>query len=459
MQREKFNFNQTAQFVGKAVIVGLLYIAAERIGCLFSCVDSPPPVIRPQAGIAFVATLLAGYSTLPGIMLGAVVAALINGTPFLMSLFYGVGDLLAAYMSVNFIRQQVSFSNDLKDYRSVFSFLLFGVVVGPIISASISIAGMYLLEAETVTDMPALWSGIWSQSALGVLVFAPVPLVWLGNPLPKLSLRKVIEGLLIFLGTLILEAILYFSEVNTDSTYTISFLIIPLIIWGAIRLESRGSVLVNFVTSLVFLLGVTRFEEFMLNGGPLSVVTILSIMATMLITSLIISASMSLLNQTQSDLSYLSTHDKLTGLYNRLFFETELDRLGNSRQFPISIIMVDVDNLKRINDTFGHAAGDRLLSAVADLFARIFRREDIVSRFGGDEFVILLPNADEEVAKKTIERINREIGEYNKQHLDLPINISMGSSTASQGDSLTEHLKQADQTMYDVKHKKNRVAE
>jgi diguanylate cyclase (GGDEF)-like protein len=116
--------------------------------------------------------------------------------------------------------------------------------------------------------------------------------------------------------------------------------------------------------------------------------------------------------------------------------------------------MVDVDNLKRVNDTFGHSTGDQILSRIANLLSSVFRQEDIISRIGGDEFVVLLPNTSMAVVKLIIERMNNRIDAYNIEHQELPIHISLGVSTASQGESLLGHLKISDDLMYKEKARK-----
>ena len=90
-------------------------------------------------------------------------------------------------------------------------------------------------------------------------------------------------------------------------------------------------------------------------------------------------------------LRFLSTHDVLTGLYNRAFFEEETTRMERGRHYPISVLMVDVDHLKITNDRRGHAAGDSLLRRAAAVLRAAFRTEDVVARIGGDEFAVLLP--------------------------------------------------------------------
>ena len=154
-----------------------------------------------------------------------------------------------------------------------------------------------------------------------------------------------------------------------------------------------------------------------------------------------------------ANLPYLSTHDDLTGLYNRLFFETEFTRLEKSRLFPISIIIADLDGMKKVNETFGLKTGDQLMINVARLFTKVFRQEDIVCRYGDDEFAVLLPDTDPSIVQIIMSRIEKQIDDYNKGHVDLPIRISIGTSTAAQGESLKNHLKLARKFMLQEKTK------
>lgn len=150
-------------------------------------------------------------------------------------------------------------------------------------------------------------------------------------------------------------------------------------------------------------------------------------------------------------LRHASTHDPLTGLYNRTYFEEEMQRFARSRRYPVSIIMGDVNDLKEVNDSHGHAAGDRLLCLAAKSILDAFRGEDIVARIGGDEFAILLPETDETTAAAAIERIRSNLVAISETEVNFPISIALGMATTREGEDLQQALKLSDQRMYQQK--------
>lgn len=153
----------------------------------------------------------------------------------------------------------------------------------------------------------------------------------------------------------------------------------------------------------------------------------------------------------EEKLRYLSTHDALTGLYNRAFFEEELARLERGRQFPVSVVMADLDGLKAANDSLGHAAGDEMLRQAAQLFKSAFRAEDVAARIGGDEFAALLPLTDAAAREVVIERLRKKIEAYSAARDGPAPSLSLGGATVDKGGRLAQALKEADGRMYQNK--------
>ena len=128
----------------------------------------------------------------------------------------------------------------------------------------------------------------------------------------------------------------------------------------------------------------------------------------------------------EKEIEYLSFFDKLTGLYNRRYYEEELSRLDTERNLPIAMIMADVNGLKMINDAFGHIVGDELLQKSAMIIKKECRSDDIIARIGGDEFVILLPKTDESGADVLINRINARLADEQLGALNLSVSFGCG---------------------------------
>ena len=144
---------------------------------------------------------------------------------------------------------------------------------------------------------------------------------------------------------------------------------------------------------------------------------------------------------------YLSFHDNLTGLYNRAYFEEETKRLSTKRQLPLSFIISDINSLKLVNNAFGHLQGDRLIVKVAELLKTFFRQEDVVARWGGDEFTILLPQTKKEVAEEIGNRIKNACSLTGKQ--EIPLSISLGIATKEEiNRDFQDVIKEAEDNMY-----------
>jgi diguanylate cyclase (GGDEF)-like protein len=150
----------------------------------------------------------------------------------------------------------------------------------------------------------------------------------------------------------------------------------------------------------------------------------------------------------------LARIDHLTGAANKRSFEERLEaEMERSRRYqrPFTLAYLDIDNFKSVNDTFGHAVGDRLLQTMATVMGTHVRTSDTVARLGGDEFGLLLPEADEEAARSAITKIQSQFASEMEAH-EWPVTISVGSLTCyADGQDVDQLIMKADRLMYAAK--------
>ncbi len=147
--------------------------------------------------------------------------------------------------------------------------------------------------------------------------------------------------------------------------------------------------------------------------------------------------------------------DHLTELYSRDFFSRELNRLSVSDSYPITIITVDVDGLKLINDASGYGFGDEILRTSAAILKKASRKNDILARIGGDDFSCILPETDERTGEMVVRRVERFAAEHNKSFPEKQVKLSLGLATAEKKDdsnnNLVKTFKEAEDLMCRIK--------
>lgn len=144
----------------------------------------------------------------------------------------------------------------------------------------------------------------------------------------------------------------------------------------------------------------------------------------------------------------MTFHDQLTGLYNRHYLEEEIQRINTKRQLPISVIIADLNNLKKVNDNYGHQKGDQLLQKAAELIKTSCRDEEIIARMGGDEFIILLPQTSQAAAEIIKERIINNFKNHKLEE-EIPLSIALGiASKNKESESFEAIITKAEEGMY-----------
>jgi diguanylate cyclase (GGDEF)-like protein len=156
-------------------------------------------------------------------------------------------------------------------------------------------------------------------------------------------------------------------------------------------------------------------------------------------------------------MKFLGTHDVLTGMYNRAYFDEAVQRLGADGYDPTSIIIGDLDGLKKTNDEAGHTAGDALIRRAAEVLKEAVDDDDVAARIGGDEFALLLRGKDQRAAAQMIERIRKLIVVNNQFYQGPPLSIALGAATASDSKTFGQAYKEADDRMYADKRSRRRI--
>lgn len=149
-----------------------------------------------------------------------------------------------------------------------------------------------------------------------------------------------------------------------------------------------------------------------------------------------------------------ATHDEKTGLYNNKFFDTMIEmemEKAKRKQEKLSLMMTDIDFFKKINDTYGHVKADELLAQLAKVIQDIVRKSDVVARFGGEEFVILLPETSLEKAKRFASRLKKAIHE-NKILKKHKLTVSGGITQFREHDTKSKFMQRADKALYKAKN-------
>src|SRR5271170_931142 len=152
-------------------------------------------------------------------------------------------------------------------------------------------------------------------------------------------------------------------------------------------------------------------------------------------------------------LEFLGKHDALTKLYNRSFYADEINRLERKKVSPVAIVVADLNGLKRVNDHFGHAAGDQMLRRAGEVFGKLVERPACAARIGGDEFAVVMPCADERDGQAMAENIH-QLAELNNQfYTGAPLSFSIGFAVSGPDERLESVERRADGLMYEAKRR------
>lgn len=384
---------------------------------------------------------------------------LVSGYPFAANIFWTAGNCIEPLLGAALIRRSGNIAGALAPKANIFRFLAYGVVIAPLLGASIgSIGNSQITGTPFWNFLPRYFIG----DSLGVLVIAPLLLtrIKLSNPLTWPREQIVFAVLLLSTASMILHNWSNFLDL------ILPYLFLPFALWAALRFGLRGTALTitciatAAVVSIRF--GYVPFQAVSFSeayGVTMIQVRLQIVAATALVVAALTHDIFQGLSNERRLLSQ-AHRDELTGLYNRggLSFRVENSMHRRHGDQPLHLLICDLDAFKPVNDRHGHLAGDEVLVEVAARLRACIRDGDAAARIGGDEFVVLLDNSDAHsaavIAGRIIEQMAKPVqGSFGFVELSMSIGITRWEPNVD----IETAMRAADKALYKAKHEgKNR---
>jgi len=403
----------------------------------------------------------------PGIWLGAILVNLTVASSPVIALIIGIGNTLEAFVGATTIRRFIGIPRRFENGRDVALFAA-AAALSCTVAATIAVASLAIEGSVTWPEFFPNWWTWWQGDLTGIIIVTPLVLNWSLRRAAHWPRQKILEALCFALLLLAVTQIAFSSgnAVGVTSPFSLTFSILPFMIWAALRFSQRVvTTAIAACCAIAVYYTIEDLRHFPQASLNESLLTLLAFISAVVITGLVLSAvtiersrAMERLARVLDDLREQALTDPLTGLYNRRYMWEFLQRewiRSKRKGIPLAVIMIDLDYFKRVNDTFGHQAGDFVLTAIAGLLRTHIRSSDIVCRQGGEEFALILPEATPANVLRRAEDIQSAIKSLHLEFCGLPL----GRITASFGvalfpdnaDGPDSVLRAADEALYAAK--------
>ena len=468
---QDFNKLEIALRSLEIVAIALVYVITARLGQTFAIEPGNVTPVWLPSGIMFALVILRGIHLWPAIFLGAMFGNSWAYADFstLASAFAtvtsasanGLGDTLCVVGSVLLLKHFIDTKTLFMRIRSFGYFILFAVVLGPLVSALFGVTALFLngfLDSGYYLMTLSTW---WIGDGVGVLLIAPAILIFAyHNTEPELKARQV--ELIIFSAVVLLTTWFLFNPdfLSPPIPNTI-YLMVPILIWSVFRFGLRVTFICSLYLAAISIIATSQnLGPFLESSEYLSIVS-LQMYIVIVTTSIFMAGSLiAEREQLVMQLRTRASRDPLTGMHNRQYFTEQLEREINRQKrynTPLCLIMFDIDNFKSINDNYGHAVGDQVLQQVSALISKELREMDTLARWGGEEFLIMMPETHSEGGCIFAERI-RALVETTSFVGNETITISVGVVERDRDVDRDKLIKALDDAMYSSKEQgKNRV--
>ena len=436
------------------ILLTAIYLVAGKLGLRLATANPSATAVWPPTGIALAAVLLLGNRVWPAIFVGAFLVNVTTAAPVATSLGIAVGNTLEAVLGGYLVRRFASGRLTLVRAENLFRFILYAALFSTAVCATCGVLALTLSGLAGWNQFGEIWLTWWLGDMVGDLVVAPFILAWSlwrrEGEAPGTPLEAVV-----LLGILIFAAMMVFGGLFPSGIqyYPLEFLCLPFLLWGAFRFGHRGAATSTLVLSVVAVWGTVQglgpFAHYTASDSLLLLQAYVGVAA---ITTLMLAAVVAERRDVERRLRHLSVSDPLTGIgnYRQLIerLQAEIRRSERTGR-PFAVLFLDLNGLKRINDRHGHMVGNRALCRVSEALQITSRTIDTPTRFGGDEFALVLPEADEESAWQVANRIAELLGGDAETP---PLTVSQGVAVYPRDAATAEALLgAADQSLYGQK--------
>lgn len=406
-------------------------------------------VTRPAAGVGVAMALLVPVRRWGWVALGLVAAQVGFVVASTGNVLVGVTAAavvcLEAFVGAGVTRRLGNPTGELVPVRKCVAFLVGAVVVGPVLAAVPGVVALQIAGADVAERVPHLVL----SDMLGVLIVAPLVLA----PASRVRRSWAERGALY--GAFVVACVVVFFRHGDGWGITLPYVLLPLLAWAAFRFGSRATAncgaLLYVIANAAVLTGSSPFSD--VDGTTFEQAVALRVFVAVAVTSgLFLAAIVEDLvgiKSVQSELRRVALTDHLTSLPNRSRLEQLLETVPPD---GCTLLLCDVDHFKRVNDGYGHPAGDRLLVAVAERLRGCLRPEDHLVRLGGDEFVVVVPTVDRAVVDAVAARMEQCVAQSFQVSDRVAVRPTISIGIAGTDDSPVEDLlRHADAALYVAK--------
>jgi diguanylate cyclase (GGDEF)-like protein len=428
-----------------------VYFVAGKLGLRLASVHASATAVWPCTGIAIAAFLILGYRVWPGILAGAFLVNLTTAGSVATSVGIAAGNTLEGVVGCYLVNRFATGRHAFERAQDIFKFTFLAGMLSPAVSATVGVTTLALGGFARWAMYGSIWSTWWLGDAVGAVVVTPFVLLWNENPRLPWTGRQISELAFLFSGLCLTSWILFGGSFHSAvKNYPLEYLCIPFLIWAAFRFGRRRAATAVCVLAAIATWGTLHgFGPFARESQNTSLLLLQTFIGIMAVSTMSFAAEFAEHQRSDEYVRQLALTDPLTGLanYRRLLdtLDSEIKRYDRTRH-PFAVVLLDLDGLKKINDTHGHVVGTDAICRLGNILRIHCRAIDTAARYGGDEFVVVLPETESHAAMRVANRIAERLSTDGDEP---PVTVSTGTAVYPQdGKTIDELLAAADRVLY-----------